>query len=120
MTITRIHGSGSATGRCSGTAYGDLVWAVAVDKDNSADMASQTRGALARIDEVLAEGGTDKSRILNATVYVSAIERKGEMDAVWTEWIGDDPAGWPQRACVGTDLAPGDLVEIVVVAARGS
>jgi enamine deaminase RidA (YjgF/YER057c/UK114 family) len=116
MTITRIPG-GSA-GRSSGTTYGDLVWAVAVDKDKPADMASQTRGALARIDEILSAAGTDKSRILNATIYVSPIDRKGEMDAVWTEWVGADPAGWPQRACVGTDLAPGTLVEIVVVAAR--
>ncbi len=117
MTITRI--AGGSAGRSSGTAYGDLVWAVAVDPAKSADMASQTRGTLARIDEILAAGGTDKSRILNATVYVSPIERKGEMDAVWTEWVGDDPAGWPQRACIGTDLAPGTQVEIEVVAARG-
>ena len=38
------------------------------------------------------------------------------MDEVWNAWIGPD--NWPQRACVGVQLAPGDLVEIVVVAAR--
>jgi len=36
----------------------------------------------------------------------------------WVEWAGDDPQGWAQRACVGTKLAPGHLVEIVVIAAR--
>ena len=41
---------------------------------------------------------------------------KAEMDAVWCDWMPDD--GWPCRACVGTDLAPGDLVEIKLTAAR--
>jgi enamine deaminase RidA (YjgF/YER057c/UK114 family) len=118
MTITRL--PGDIPGRSSGTAYGDLVWAVAVDEDKAADVASQTRGALARIDKTLARIGTDKGRILMATVYLSAFDRKGEMDAVWTEWVGDDPAGWPERACVGTELEPGLLVEIAVVAARGA
>ncbi len=117
MTITRI--AGGSAGRSSGTTYGDHVWAVAVDPAKSDTMAAQTRGTLARIDEVLAAGGTDKSRILTATVYVAVMDQKGEMDAVWTEWVGDDPAGWPQRACIGTNLAPGTLVEIAVLAARG-
>jgi len=73
---------------------------------------------LARIDEILAKAGTNKSRILNATVYVSVMDKKDEMDVAWVEWAGDDPQGWAQRACVGTKLAPGHLVEIVVIAAR--
>ncbi|MBT5413519.1 MAG: RidA family protein [Rhodospirillaceae bacterium] len=116
MDIERI--GGGSKGRSAGTAYGGLVWAVAVDPKSSDSMVDQTRGALARIDEILAKAGTNKSRILNATVYVSVMEKKGEMDVAWTEWAGDDPQGWAQRACVGTKLAPGHLVEIVVIAAR--
>ena len=41
---------------------------------------------------------------------------KAEMDAVWCAWIGDEEY-WPQRACVGANLAGSDLVEIVVIAA---
>ena len=41
---------------------------------------------------------------------------KTEMDAVWCDWIPDD--GWPCRACVGTALAPGDLVDIKVTAVK--
>jgi hypothetical protein len=41
---------------------------------------------------------------------------KAEMDEVWCEWIGD-AENWPQRACVGADLAGNVLVEIVTVAA---
>ena len=53
------------------------------------------------------------------SVHLSDIAGKAEMDAVWCEWIGP-PANWPQRACVQAALAPGTLVEITVIAARGS
>ena len=53
-------------------------------------------------------------RIVDATIYLSDISTKAEMDAVWNTWI---PHGaWPCRACIGVDLAPGDLVEIKVAA----
>ena len=72
--------------------------------------------ALALIERSLIEAGSDKTKLLQATVYVTEISRKAEMDEVWNEWIGPD--NWPQRACIGVDLAPGDLVEIVVIASR--
>ena len=109
---------GSARGRSQASAWGDLVWAVATGPDKSGSVYDQTLGALALIDDCLAKSGTDKTRIVSATVYVTDIADKGEMDRAWCAWIGDDPAGWPQRACVGGQLAPGDLVEIVVTAAR--
>ena len=55
--------------------------------------------------------------LLSATVYLTDIANKAQMDAEWCEWIGDS-ANWPQRACVQAELAPGTLVEITVVAAR--
>ena len=42
------------------------------------------------------------------------IGKKAEMDSVWNAWIPAD--AWPCRACVGVQLAPGDLVEIKVTA----
>jgi enamine deaminase RidA (YjgF/YER057c/UK114 family) len=71
---------------------------------------------LARIDQNLADAGSDKTRLLSATVYLTDIGRKAEMDAVWNAWIGTD--NWPQRACVQAGLAPNTLVEITVIAAR--
>ena len=113
--------AGGATGRSSGSAYGDLVWAVATCPDKSVkDVEGQTRATLAAIDRHLAALGSGKDRLINATVYVTDIARKAEMDKAWNEWIGPDPANWPQRACIGVALAPGDLVEIVVIAARHS
>ena len=54
---------------------------------------------------------------LSCTVYLSSIELKEEMERAWCAWIGDDPAHWPQRACVEARPAGDTLVEIVVLAA---
>ena len=114
MEITRL--AGAATGRSRAVAWEGLAFAVATAGHAGDDLGAQTAAALAGIERNLADAGSDKSRILQATVYLTEISRKAEMDAVWNAWIGTDD--WPQRACVGVQLAPGDLVEIVVVAAR--
>jgi enamine deaminase RidA (YjgF/YER057c/UK114 family) len=112
--IVRVQGG--ARGRSSGSAAGGFAWAVATSDDPVADMYEQTRNALARIDKILAGLGTDKSRLVNATVYVDMMQLKAEMDRAWCEWIGDDPQHWPQRACVEARLHGYDLVEVVVIA----
>jgi enamine deaminase RidA (YjgF/YER057c/UK114 family) len=79
-------------------------------------MYEQARSALKRIDESLAMCGSDKSRILQATVYIHDMKLKSEMDRAWSEWVDlDNP---PQRACLGVTLEPPHLVEIVIVAAK--
>ena len=45
-----------------------------------------------------------------SVVYLTDMNKKAEMDTVWCNWIPAD--GWPNRACVGTTLAPGDLARI--------
>lgn len=116
MTIQRV--KGKAAGRSRGSAFGNLVTAVAVDPSAAPTVAEQTRNTLAQLDGVLAELGTDKTRLIQATVYLADIRRKDEMEAEWVKWIGPDPQNWPQRACVGVTLMPSDLVEIVLVAAK--
>ena len=106
---------GDARGRSRATAWRDLVFTVATAPGDT--VAEQTRASLARISESLAEAGADDTRLLSATVYLTDIANKAEMDAEWCEWIGE-AANWPQRACVQADLAPGTLVEITVIAAR--
>lgn len=105
---------GHARGRCRTVARGDLLWTVATG--SGANVAEQTRSTLAALEANLKEAGSGKHRILEATVYLADMATKAEMDAVWCDWIPDD--GWPCRACVGTALAPGDLVEIKLTAAR--
>ena len=106
---------GDARGRSRTTAWRDLVFTVATAPGPT--VAKQTRASLVQISANLAEAGTDHTRLLSATVYLTDIANKAKMDAEWCEWIGDTE-NWPQRACVQADLAPGTLVEITVVAAR--
>jgi enamine deaminase RidA (YjgF/YER057c/UK114 family) len=107
---------GDAAGRSAGSAWRDLVFTVATA--HGATLAEQTHNALAAIEKNLHALGSDRSRMLSATVYLSDIAGKAEMDTVWCEWIGE-PANWPQRACVQAALAPGALVEITVIGTRG-
>ncbi len=106
---------GDARGRSRTSAWRDLVFTVATAP--GATVVEQTRASLAQISANLAEAGTDNSRLLSATVYLTDIANKAEMDVEWCDWIGD-AANWPQRACVQAALAPGTLVEITVVAVR--
>ena len=104
--------SGLVIHRTSGTAY----LAGQVPEDLTADIAGQTRQVLAHIDALLAEAGTDKSKILSATIYLADIGDFAAMNAVWEEWVV--PGHTPARATVEAKLAaPGYRVEIAVIAA---
>ena len=98
--------------------HGDTVYlAGQVADDPSADVAGQTRQIVEKIDRYLAEAGTDKSKLLSATVWLSDIKTFNEMNGVWDAWVaqGNPPA----RACVEAKLAqPQYRVEIGVIAAR--
>ena len=77
----------------------------------------QTSEILQRIDHLLVEAGTDKTRILQATVWLSNIGDFAEMNTVWDSWVS--PEHPPTRACVEAHLAgPAYLVEIRVIAAK--
>ena len=79
---------------------------------------AQTRAVLAQIDRLLAEAGSDKSRILSATIWLADIGDFAEMNSVWDGWV--DPANPPARATGESRLAaPEYKVEIIVTAACG-
>ena len=102
--------------RSRAVTHASLVFTVAVTPDPAPPgIYEQTRNALKRIDESLAMSGSDKSRILQAIVYIADIARKDEMNRAWDEWV--DKANPPMRACLGVALEPPHLVEIVVTAA---
>jgi enamine deaminase RidA (YjgF/YER057c/UK114 family) len=83
--------------------------------DESLDMAGQTREILAKLDKYLAEAGSDKSKLLSATIFITDMTLKSQMDAVWKEWLS--PESFPTRATVGVaDLGGTTLIEIVVTA----
>jgi enamine deaminase RidA (YjgF/YER057c/UK114 family) len=111
------HFAGLTDTRSRAVVHGGLVFTVAVSPDPAPPrIYEQTQRALKRIDESLALSGTDKSRILSAIVYIADIARKEEMNKAWDEWV--DRANPPMRACLGVDLEPPHLVEIVVTAAQ--
>lgn len=111
--IKRIPGAVATRSRA--VVHDGIVYTVATSPDKSPSLYEQTRGALAAIDKNLADAGTNKSRILRATVYITDMSQKGEMNRAWDEWV--DPANPPQRACIGVVLDGKDLVEILVTAA---
>ena len=103
--------------RSRAVVHGDLVVTVAVAPDPvTSSLYEQSVKALARIDESLALCGSHKSRILSAVIYVADIRRKDEMNRAWEEWV--DRKNPPMRACLGVDLEPPHLVEIVVTAGK--
>ena len=113
--ITRFPGLMPTRSRA--VVHDDLVFTVAVAPDPvTASMYEQSVKALNRIDESLALCGTDKSKILSAIVYIADMKRKSEMNRAWDEWV--DTATPPMRACIGADLEPPHIVEIVVTAAK--
>lgn len=114
MTIKRV--ASGYPGRSRASVHGGLVYTVGTDIDSSPTVAGQTQRILADLEAVLDEVGSGKDRIVQATVYLRDMATKPEMDAVWCDWIGPEE-NWPQRACIGTDLADDDMVEIVLVAA---
>ena len=78
--------------------------------------ADQTRNILDRIDALLAEAGSNKSKLLSATIWLADIALFNEMNQVWDGWI--DAENPPTRACVESKLAAPDFtVEIAVIAA---
>jgi enamine deaminase RidA (YjgF/YER057c/UK114 family) len=98
-------------------AHGGLVFlAGQVAADPAQDIAGQTRQILGQIDALLAEAGSDKSRILSATIWLADISTFAEMNSVWDAWV--IPGSTPARATVEARLAGPDFkVEIAAVAA---
>jgi enamine deaminase RidA (YjgF/YER057c/UK114 family) len=83
-----------------------------------ASVAIQTREILAAIDALLAEAGTDKSRLLSATIWLTDMATFAEMNGVWQSWVvpGETPA---RATVVSPQLASKEYkIEIAVVAAQ--
>jgi len=116
MSIERLH-SGERMSQV--VIHGDTVYlAGQVAQDaKGAPVAEQTKNILDRIDGLLAEAGTDKSKVLSATIWLADIGTFNDMNGVWDAWVSAGNA--PARACVESTLAaPQFTVEIGVIAAR--
>lgn len=93
-----------------------LAGQVAVDAPG-ASVTEQTKNILDRIDTLLERIGSDRSKILSATIWLSDISAFSHMNAVWDAWVPEGHA--PARATVEARLAdPQFAVEIAIVAAE--
>ncbi|WP_024354983.1 RidA family protein [Brevundimonas naejangsanensis] len=97
--------------------HGDTIYLAGQVGEPGEDVVAQTRTALAEVDALLAECGSDKSKILSAQVWLADIADFAAMNSVWDAWV--DAANLPARATCEAKLATPDYrVEVVVVAAR--
>ncbi|WP_422001186.1 RidA family protein [Reyranella sp.] len=95
---------------------GRLYLSGMIPEDTSLDLAGQVKQALAEIDSLLARGGSDKTKILSAVIWLADIADFAAMNAVWDAWVV--PGQTPARATVQARLNdPKMKVEIMVVAA---
>ena len=99
--------------------HGDTVYLagqVALDAPGGS-VTDQTKNILDRIDAVLGEAGSDKSKLITATIWLSDMGDFNEMNAVWDAWV--TPGDTPCRACVESPklASPDFTVEIQVIAA---
>jgi enamine deaminase RidA (YjgF/YER057c/UK114 family) len=99
--------------------HGDTVYLAGVVAKTTAgeSVAKQTQEVLSIIDGHLAKAGSDKSKLLTATIYLPDMKTFAEMNAVWDGWVS--AGNTPARATVEAGLAaPQYSVEIMVTAAR--
>jgi enamine deaminase RidA (YjgF/YER057c/UK114 family) len=116
MTIRRFE-VGPRMSQC--VVHGNTVYTAGqvAQGARGASVAEQTRNILATLDKLLAQAGTDKSKLLTANIWLAEMATFEEMNQVWDAWVA--PGNPPARATVEARLAHPDYkVEIMVSAAR--
>lgn len=113
MSIERLH---SGPRMSQAVIHNGIVYLAGQVGAPGEDAATQTRAVLAAVDTLLSEAGTDRSRLLTATIWLADMADFGAMNIVWEEWIGG--ANAPTRATGEVKLATPDYkVEVIVTAA---
>ncbi|MCO4847812.1 MAG: RidA family protein [Yoonia sp.] len=99
--------------------HGDTIYLAGQVGTAGASVTQQTKDCVANIDKLLSEVGSDKTRILQVTIWLANMDDFAQMNAVWDAWV---PSGHtPARACGEAKLAtPEYLVEFMVTAAMPS
>jgi len=113
MTIRRLE---TGPRMSQAVIHGNTVYLAGQVGKPGGSVAQQTTDILATIDRLLAAAGTNKTKILQAIVWLADMKDFAEMNSVWDKWV---PQGHtPARAAGEAKLAaPEYLVEIIVTAA---
>ena len=97
--------------------HGDTIYLAGQVGTAGASVAQQTQDCLDKIEALLAEAGSDKTKLLQTVIWLADMSDFAEMNAVWDAWVPEGHA--PARACGEAKLArPELLVELIVTAAR--
>ena len=114
MSIKRLEVSPLLSGAA---VYDKIVYLSGLAADDlTQDIRGQTRQALASIDRVLAQAGSDKSKLLRVEIWLSHMKNFDEMNAVYQDWL--DSENVPARVCVESRLWDDAAeIEIMVTAA---
>ena len=97
--------------------HGDTIYLAGQVGTAGASVTQQTQDCLDKVDALLAEAGSDKTKILSTTIWMADMADFAEMNAVWDAWVPEGHA--PARATGESKLATPDyLVEVIVVAAK--
>lgn len=113
MTIRRI---GSGPRMSQAVIYNNTVYLAGQVGEPGKSVTDQTKAILKQIEDLLAQAGSDKSKLLSAQIWMADMADFAEMNAVWDAWIGGKDA--PARATGEAKLATPDYkVEIIIVAA---
>ncbi len=113
MSITRLN----PTPRWSdATVFNGIAHFVEVPNDTSCAIGAQIEQLLLQAEQTLAAIGSDKSRLLSATIYLTDKQHVAALNQAWEAWLPQGCA--PSRACILVGLLdPAMLVEIAFVAA---
>jgi enamine deaminase RidA (YjgF/YER057c/UK114 family) len=113
MSITRL---GTGKRMSEAVIHNGTVYLAGQVGDPAGDITAQAKSALAEVDRLLAAAGTDKTRLLQTTIWLADIKDFDAMNVVWEGWVA--PGHTPARATGEAKLATPDYkVEFIVVAA---
>ena len=114
MTIKRFH---TKQRMSQMVIHNDTIYLAGQVGSPENSVADQTRDCLDKVDALLAEAGSSKEQMLQATIWLADMSDFAAMNEVWDAWVPEGQA--PTRACGEAKLAtPELLVEVIIVATR--
>lgn len=94
-----------------------LYFSGQISSDRSLNLEGQTRNILEKLNQLLFEAGSGPTKIVSATIWLSDIRNRHEVNSIWDAWVPEAAA--PARVCIEARLAePTDLIEIQIVAVK--
>ncbi|MET0359984.1 MAG: RidA family protein [Mesorhizobium sp.] len=113
MTIRRIEAGPRMS---QAVIHGNTVYLAGQVGAPGKSVTEQTKAVLASVERLLKEAGSEKSKILQAIIWLADMADFAEMNAVWDQWV--DSPNAPARATGEAKLAgPEYRVEIIITAA---